>query len=335
MSTVALELRKELTAIVEGTNVEWHTSGCPHAPERPTGGDPMQDQANDLDATVNGQNESLGDGTEARPFAYPARSSVPLSEYRARRGYMMLAWPTLFPLGLGDFNETREHKVTWTQWTRHLQKYCDGRFAQHPRFPYFLLNTGERSNAQKLSAVYVKTSTPGGRVTMGELRHLSRQDKQKVFRECSTFGAPLRNTPAFFNERRQGLFSMNEQLGHAHVFATNSHADTHCPYLHEFIAAWAQKALPIPSGAQLAALDDDIDAFWVPQRHDPAYPGLSKDERYARRCASLRRFPHVVAQFFHLKTELFIRHVCEEALGANAYWGRYEWQSVSSHPPRP
>ena len=87
---------------------------------------------------------------------------------------------------------------------------------------------------------------------------------------------------------------MIQQLGDPHVFATNSHADTQCPHLHRFIRAGAQ----IPDG----------------DPRDPFAPELSQGDRYKRRLANVVAFPHLVAQYFHLKTELFFAHI-GEALG--------------------
>lgn len=181
---------------------------------------------------------------------------------------------------------------------------------------------------------YVKQMTDR-RITLGQLRKLSKKDRFEIFRECQSFGAELRNTPAFFAQRRNELLSMCEQLSAPHVFATISHADTHCPYLHQHIVAWAQLAHPLPPPPShevepKTVTFDNYPQHWLPARDDPFLEGLTKNERYLRRSANLRRYPHVVAQYFHHKTQLFISRIAESALGAEAHWCRYEWQSRGS-----
>ena len=68
---------------------------------------------------------------------------------------------------------------------------------------------------------------------------MSQADKRDIQRRVDLYGATLRNTPGFWGERKRELKAMIQQLGDPHVFATNSHADTHCPYLQRFIKAWA------------------------------------------------------------------------------------------------
>ena len=54
---------------------------------------------------------------------------------------MSCAFPTLFPTGATDFVAPRQHAVTIGNYFKHLMMYEDGRFAKHPRFRYFALNT--------------------------------------------------------------------------------------------------------------------------------------------------------------------------------------------------
>ena len=247
---------------------------------------------------------------------------------------MTLAWPALFPLGRGYFEETRQHKLTWAQWATHLQKFHDGRFARHARFPYFLLNNAERYTANRYAGLYV-SQKGARRTTLGELRALSNKDRAEIFRQVSAFsGESLRNTPEFFKERRRELFCMDEQLGDASAFCTNSHADTHCHHedhpLRDTKDRYERACPPERRPASASELPVDDGCFWLPWRDDPFADDLSETEAYDRRCANLRRYPHVVAQFFHLKTQLFFEHIAEGALGADAFWCRYEWQSRGS-----
>ena len=62
---------------------------------------------------------------------------------------------------------------------------------------------------------------------------------------------------------------------------------------------------------------------------DPFAPNLTLSQCYKRRLANIVAYPHLTAQFFHLKTELFFEHI-GESLGCEAHWCRYEWQARGS-----
>lgn len=64
----------------------------------------------------------------------------PISEFTTE-GYMSCAFPTLFPTGSTDFLAPRVHKITVGHYFKHLVMYDNGRFAIHPRFRFFALNT--------------------------------------------------------------------------------------------------------------------------------------------------------------------------------------------------
>ena len=198
----------ELCTAVQSIGIDFEHSGLPHA-NAPESGDPTANLEQDLHALLAGQA-----GNTARPFSQPARGTIPLSEHRTK-GYTTLAFPTLFPFGVGDFSETRKHAVTWEQWSKHVQKFYDGRFSTHSRFPYFLLNTHEREVANRQSGLFVAEHDK--RLTVGDLRKMSASQKQDVAKRVSKYGATLRNTPAFMGERKKELHAMCEQIGDPNV----------------------------------------------------------------------------------------------------------------------
>ena len=56
-----------------------------------------------------------------------------------------MAFPSIFPRGLADWNEGRQRSVTLAEWGEHLLRYYDGRFGRYPRFRYLLFNQIMRS----------------------------------------------------------------------------------------------------------------------------------------------------------------------------------------------
>ena len=63
------------------------------------------------------------------PAQCVARAAVApvLSEFKSK-GYVTLAFPTLFPNGRGHFEEPRDHPLKWEEWCLHLMRFYDGRF---------------------------------------------------------------------------------------------------------------------------------------------------------------------------------------------------------------
>ena len=104
---------------------------------------------------------------------------VPINEFTTE-GYFSCAFPTLFPTGAGDFSGQRQNQVTIGNYFKHLMMYDDNRFAKHPRFRFFALNTEMRWRALQTGRVYVKQHPGDAQLSLDELRDM-------VGREGQTF----------------------------------------------------------------------------------------------------------------------------------------------------
>ena len=79
---------------------------------------------------------------------------VPINEFTTE-GYFSCVFPTHFSTGAGDFSGQRQNQVTIGNYFKHLMMYDDNRFAKHPRFCFFALNTEMRWCAVQTGRVYV------------------------------------------------------------------------------------------------------------------------------------------------------------------------------------
>ncbi|KAJ7302069.1 hypothetical protein DFH08DRAFT_723543 [Mycena albidolilacea] len=86
----------------------------------------------------------------------PLVHGTPLNEH-AGHTIAIDAFPSLFPTGKADYNALRDIEVSMIEWAAHLMWFKDGRFAQHPRFCYWGLNTILRHDAKKASKWYTTT----------------------------------------------------------------------------------------------------------------------------------------------------------------------------------
>jgi hypothetical protein len=89
---------------------------------------------------------------DTQVLSMPVVRGTPLSEYGTN--IAINAFPTLFPTGKGGFDEPRQHAVSEKDWANYLLQLRGGRFARHPRFRYWALNTIMRHETKKASKWY-------------------------------------------------------------------------------------------------------------------------------------------------------------------------------------
>ena len=264
--------------------------------------DAMMEEARDPDA-VEHLHQVLEEHLDAPATQGPAvkiASSVPVSG---------LAFPSLFPLGTGHFESPRPYSVEWYQWGRALENFYDHRFATHGTFPCFVLNTMHRQQAFDDASLFMHKGPHERDTTVGDLQQLAHGEKVKTFKKLSAFAAHTQNSDGYWKRQKLDLLAAIDQLGDPTFFITHSHADTQCPYLANYIKVHA-------------AIADGSSG-------DPTCPGLTPSQRYGRRVGNVIKYPHLVAEFFHLKTQLAFEYV-GSCMGALAHWGRYEFQMRGS-----
>ena len=128
-----------------------------------------------------------------QPLSWPTTGS-PLNEFTTE-GYMTCAFPTLFPTGNADFLAPRLHTVTVGNYFKHLLMYHDRRFAQHPRFRYFALNTEMRWRALQTGRVYVHQQHPNdARLSVDELKDMVGREGQAFSSRVLHYAGSLRGT---------------------------------------------------------------------------------------------------------------------------------------------
>ena len=101
-------------------------------------------------------------------ISMPVVRGTPLSEYGSNLA--INAFPTLFPTGKGGFDEPRQHKVTEKDWANYLLQFRGGRFARHPRFRYWALNTILRHESKKASKWYQNIQSGQNQLTTAQVK---------------------------------------------------------------------------------------------------------------------------------------------------------------------
>ncbi|XP_065826022.1 uncharacterized protein [Oscarella lobularis] len=173
---------------------------------------------------------SKENGDQQDHMSWPTYGSNPISEFTTE-GYFTQAFPALFPTGAGDFRSPRLRSVTLGEYLKHIMRYKDGRFARHPRFRYFALNTMMRWRALETARVFVKQNPSDAALTVEELREMTKTSEKipHFANKVVHFGKSLHGTKQYWNMQKKNLFAMMEKLGSPSCFFTLSAADLHWP----------------------------------------------------------------------------------------------------------
>ena len=167
---------------------------------------------------------------------WPDISRDPVDEFESE-GYFTRAFPTLFPTGVGEFLAPRQRSVRLGQYFKHSMRHYDGRFARHPRFRYFALNTMMRWRALETGRIYVRQNVGDAQISVRQLRTMASSDDDdwSLANRVIRFGRILHGTRQYWATQRANLRAMQETLGMPTVFFTLSAADLHWPELYDLL----------------------------------------------------------------------------------------------------
>ena len=237
--------------------------------------------------------QSVQQHTCAPPvLPWPSSSGTPINEFTTE-GYMSCAFPTLFPTGSADFVAPRPRTVTIGNYFKHLMQYHDGRFAKHPRFRYFALNTEMRHRALQTGRIYVHQNPHDDHLSIDELRDMIGREGEVFSNRVLHYASGLRGTRQYWFKQRSRLIAMVDTFGLPTVFFTHSAADLQWPELARLICP----SDPDSSSSRLKALNDN---------------------------------PAIADWFFYHRITKFVEVFYKQVLGATDYWMRFEWQHRGS-----
>ena len=134
--------------------------------------------------------------------------------------------------GDADFLGQRCNQVTIGNYFKYMLKYEDGRFARHPRFRFFALNTEMRWRALQAGRIYIRQHPGDAQLTVDELRDMVGREGEASSNRALHYASSLRGTRQYWFRQRSRLISMVDTLGLPTIFFTNSAADLQWPELH-------------------------------------------------------------------------------------------------------
>ena len=241
---------------------------------------------------VHGQPSDNQPGSQ-QTLMWPSIGGRPISEFTTE-GYFSCAFPTLFPTGAAEFLDARQRSVTIGNYFQHLMMYDDGRFAKHPRFRFFALNTEMRWRAIQAGRVYVRQHPGDAHLSVDALRDMVGREGETFSNRVLRYASSLRGTKQYWFRQRNQLMAMVDTLGLPTLFFTHSAADHHWPELARVICS-------------------DADSH----------------SRSARSSAVVES-PAIADWFFFHRIQMFIDAFYVGVLGARDYWLRFEWQHRGS-----
>ena len=204
-------------------------------------------------------------------------------------GYFSCAFPTLFPAGAADFSGRQQNSVTIGNYFKHLLMYDDSRFAKHPRFRFFALNTEMRWRALQTGHVYVRQHPGDAQLSLDELRDMVGRGGEAFSNRVLHYASSLRGTKQYWFRRCSRLLSMVDTLGLPTTFFTHGAADLQWPELARLICP---EGLESRSSCTRAVIKNPAIADW----------------------------------FFYYRVQEFIKAYYVGVLGVTDCWMRFEWQ---------
>ncbi len=239
---------------------------------------------------------------KAVTIPWPTRDDVPLSEFTTR-SFFTLAFPCLFPHGVGDFHINRTRTChSMSDWAEHLMWYKDGRFAQHKYFKFIVHNMIMRKRTLEQSTYIVKQQLGDEQLTISDLKQKLQNGDTSIAKKILYFGASLRGTSQYWAQRSRELrsliqFQINEGNGLPSFFTTGSCAEYHYKPLRRLLEQYT---------AHTTGTSVDL------SNRNTLFSVLQKNT-------------HIVSQYFEMRTQSYFRSVMRPVFGVNAYWYRQEF----------
>ncbi|KAE8739488.1 hypothetical protein FOCC_FOCC015019 [Frankliniella occidentalis] len=236
-----------------------------------------------------------GDQVEATVADWPTIGHQAVNEFTTA-GYLSMAFPTLLCHGTADLRSGRPTKVNVAEYFKYLMEYSDRRFACHPTFRFFALNSMMRWNALTNGRVFVRNNPQYRDMTAADLRRALQTNRRNVLKQALYHGNKLHGTRQFWHARCGELLDMVDQLGIPTLFLTLSAADLHWEDLFRLLAP----------GEDVNAMTD------------------------ARRAKLLSENPLIADTFFTVRATHFIKHTYKLKYDLVDHWFRFEYQHRGS-----
>jgi len=166
---------------------------------------------------------------------WPTRDIKPITEYSNTKIFC-LAFPWLFPGGIGDIKEARNVEIEVGDWAQNLLFYKDGRFAKDKLWSFFTLNYIQRHRNQSQSRWFVRDFVGTCPPTLDSLHQDLKEGDNSFIDKLMYFGKVVPGSAAYWRSKKAELYSwINHHVelgrGAPNIFLTLSCAEYFWPDL--------------------------------------------------------------------------------------------------------
>jgi len=233
---------------------------------------------------------------------WPKRGVEPISEY-SNDPIFCYAFPWLFPGGVGDINEARQHKIEVADWAENLLYYEDGRFCADKQWCFFTLNYVYRRRNQGQSRFFVDKFIGELPPTIQEVQDRIEKQDTSFIDKLMYFSKNVPNSTGYWRHKKAELYSwINHHIeygrGPPTVFMTLSCAEYFWPDLKRLL-----EQTILRNENKIVDLDTDRNI-------------LNK---------AINDHTIVVQQYFHIRVDSFLKTVGKHVFGIKHYWARFEF----------
>ena len=116
-----------------------------------------------------------------------------------------LAFPWLFPGGIGDIKDFRERNLSAMEWAKRLVMYEDGRFSTDKIFCFYVLNYCVRRRNRESGNFFVNKFSSGCAGDVDSLREAIIEGKSNFINEISYFSKEIKGSDGYWRFKRDEL----------------------------------------------------------------------------------------------------------------------------------
>lgn len=246
---------------------------------------------------------STADVGIANTLNWPEIEKVAVSEYNPDIKVFAMAFPWLFPGGVGDFQDFRDQKVTAGEWARRMIMYEDARFLRDKAFCFFALNYVVRRRNQSEGNFFVNTFATNGKSDLPDLQKEIEEGNLSFINQISYFSNTVQGSNAYWRDKRSQLYSwishhVEKKNGAPNFFITLSCAEYFWPDIFRLV----EERIEIATGEKKKLKVGDAGII---------------------QC--MNEYSSVVQEYFQQRAEEWLDSVGKDVFGIDHYWMRYEF----------
>ena len=235
-------------------------------------------------------------------MSWPDISQIAISEY-SHEPLFAMAFPWLFPGGIGDFLQPRAVDEEVAKWGRRLMRFKDARFITDKVFCFYLWNFIMRRRNQAQGNFYVNKLSTSGNLTLDELKEKLLQGNNTFLNEISYYSKKVKGSDGYWRSKRYELLQWvthHIEMGNGapSYFGTLSCAEYWWPDIIRLV----EERIYIATG--------------VVRKFEAGSSGIVQ---------VMNDYSAVVQEYFQLRVAIWFETIGKHVFSIAHYWLRYEF----------